>query len=161
MASGDSLMTADALCNRPPAADFATVDVRGDLVVLDFDDSTEEQAQFQAVVPSHFGGGEIEPVLTWTTTSAATGNCQFEVELVHLAAGDNLDAPPAASGSSQVTSGAPSTTGDLVVAVGGSIEVAGLAAGDLLLVRVNRLAADAADTLVGDVEFVSLELREA
>lgn len=161
MASGDSLMTADALSNRPPSADFATVDMRGDFVVLDFDDSTEEQAQFQAVVPSHFAGGEIEALLTWTTSSAVTGNCKFEVELVHFAVGDNLDSPPAASGSSQVTTAAPATSGDIVVAVSDSIAVTGLAAGDVLQVLVNRQAADVADTLVGDVELISLELREA
>ena len=161
MAIGDSLMTADALSNRPPAADYATVDVRGDFVVLDFDDSTAEQAQFHAVVPSHFGGGDVEAVLTWTTTSAVIGNCKFQVELVHLASGDNLDSLPAASGSSEVTAAAPATSGDLVVSVCSAIVVKGLVAGDLLQVLVSRQSAEAADTLVGDVELVSLELREA
>lgn len=161
MAIGDSLLAADALSNRPPAADFATVDVRGDFVVLDFDDSTAEQAQFHAVVPSHFGGGEIEPVLSWTTSSAVTGNCKFQVELIHLTAGDNLDSLPAASGSSTVTAAAPSASGDVVVTACDSIEVPGLAAGDILQVLLSRQSAEAADTVVGDVELISLELREA
>ena len=161
MAIGDSLVTADALSNRPPATDFATVDVRGEFVVLDFDDSTEQQAQFQAIVPSHYGDGEIEAVLTWTSTSATSGNCKFQVELLHFSAGDNLDAPPAASGSSEATVAAPSADGDLAVVILDSIAVAGLTSGDILQVIVTRQAADAADTLVGDVELVSLELREA
>lgn len=160
MAAGDSLMTADALSNRPPLSGFATADLRGEFVVLDFDDAINEQAQFHAVVPSHYGGGDINIVLSWTTTSATSGNCRFRGELTRLTSGDNLDALPPVTGSSELVASAPSASGDLVSTVLGPITVSGLMAGETLQVLVTRLAADASDTLTGDVELVSLELRE-
>jgi len=126
MAAGDSLIAVDALSNRPPSADYATVGVRGDFVVLAFDDTTNEQAQFQAVVPSHFGGGALEVELTWTSATATSGSCKLRAELTRVTAGSNLDALPAASGSANVTVGAPSTNGDLVQCSLGPISVAGL-----------------------------------
>ncbi len=161
MASGDSLFTLDPLSNRPPASDFATVDVRGDFVVLDFDDAVDEQAQFQTLVPSHYQGGSLIAIVTWTSSSAVTGNAKLRVELVRLAAGANLDVPPAPSGSADLVVGAPVASGDLVVSTTASMAVSGLASGDILQVLVTRLATDAVDTMVGDIELIALELREA
>ena len=161
MASGDSLMTGDALSNRPPQSGYATVDIRGEFVVLDFDDSTNEQAQFHAVVPSHYGGGSLRVVLTWTSTTAVAGVCRFRCELTRLTGGDSLDAPPSPNGSGDLVATAPAASGNLVVSELGPISLSGLQAGEMLLVQLSRLASDASDTLVGDVELVSVELREA
>ena len=79
MASGDSLLVFDPLSNRPPTADYATVDLRNGFVVLDFDDTTDEAAVFHAVVPSHYGGGNLVAVLNWTSTTATTGNTKLRV----------------------------------------------------------------------------------
>lgn len=161
MASGDSLQVFDALANRPPAAGYATVDLRNDFVVLDFDDTLNEMAQFHTTVPSHYGGGSLTAHVTWTSTTATTGNVKLRTELTRLAAGANLDSLPAVDGSDNITIAAPATSGDLAIASTTAIAVAALAAGDALLVAISRLAADAADTLVGDVEVVAVEIREA
>ena len=160
MASGDSLLALDPLSNRPPAANFATVDLRGEFVVLDFDDTTNEQAQFHAIVPSHYSGGDLKAVLTWTSSTAISGSAKLKCELTRLSAGVNLDALPAPDGSDEVTVAAPTTSGDLVVDVTGPITVSGLTSGETLLVVITRLSTDAGDTLVGDVELISIELRE-
>ena len=161
MASGDSLVALGPLSNRPPDSDFATMDVRGEFLVLDFDDAVDEQAQFQAIVPSHFSGGQIQLVLVWTSTSATTGNCRFRAELARITSGSNLDASPAVGGAGETTVIAPATSGDLVRSTLGPISMPGLFAGDMLAVYVTRLATDFADTLAGDVELVAVELREA
>ena len=161
MASGDSLLALDPLSNRPPAANFATVDLRGEFVVLDFDDTTNEQAQFHAIVPSHYSGGDLKAVLTWTSSTATSGNAKLKCELTRLSAGVNLDALPSPDGSDEVTVAAPTTSGDLVVDLTDPITISGLTSGETLRVLITRLATDAGDTLVGDVELVSIELREA
>ena len=160
MASGDSLLVFDPLSNRPPTANYATVDLRSGFVVLDFDDTTDEKAQFHAVVPSHYGGGNLLAELTWTSSAATTGNAQWRVEITRLNQGANLDTLPAVAGSSDVLVAAPAASGDLITSLSSSLTPGGLTTGDLLLVQVTRLAADAADTLVGDIELVALEIRE-
>jgi len=161
MASGDSLLVFDPLSNRPPTVDYASVDLRNGFVVLDFDDTTDEKAFFQAVVPSHYRGGQLLAVVTWTSSTATTGDAQFRVETTRLNSGVNLDALPAVDGSGDVTGTAPATSGQLVVSQTPFINAGGAVAGDLLLIGLTRLASTGADTLVGDTEFVSLEIREA
>lgn len=161
MASSETLLTFDPLSNRPPMTDFASVDLRGEFVVLDFDASTSEAAQFHAIVPSHYSGGDFSAVLTWTSSTATSGNAKLRVELTRLSAGVNLGALPAAGGSAELVVAAPSTNGDLMVGSTDPIAVSGLTPGDTLRVLVIRLATDTADTMAGDLELVSLELREA
>jgi hypothetical protein len=160
MASGDSLIVFQPLADRPPASNYATLDLRGGFAVLDFDDATNESAVFQTIVPAHYLGGNLVVNLMATTTSATSGNAMLRLELTRLAAGANLDSPPSVGGSDDVTLAAPTTAGDLVAAQTDAISIGGLAAGDCLEIVVTRRAADAGDTLSGDVELVALELRE-
>lgn len=161
MASGETLLTFDALANRPPASGFASLDLRGEFVVLDFDAATNEKAQFNARVPTHYMGGAVEAAITWTSTSGTSGNVKLRIELTRLAAGANLDSLPSPHASADVTAAAPAVAGNLVVTASGSLVVGNLAAGDLLRVQMTRLASDGADTMAGDCELVALELREA
>ena len=161
MASGETLLTFDLLSNRPPTTAFATVDLRGAFVVLDFDASTNERAQFHATVPSHYSGGDLTAVLTWTSSTATSGSAKLRVELTRLNAGINLDVLPSPGGSVDLVVSAPSTNGNLVVDLADPITVGGLTPGDTLQVLVSRLATDAADTMAGDLELVALELHEA
>lgn len=161
MASGDSLLVFDPLSNRPPATDFATVDLRGEFVVLDFDDTSNEQAQFHAIVPSHYSGGDLKAVVTWTSSAATSGSANLKCELTRLGAGANLDALPSPDGTEELTIAAPSASGDLLIETTGPVAVSGLVSGETLRVSITRLASDVADTLVGDVELISIEMREA
>jgi len=142
MASGDSLLVFDPLSNRPPASNNASVDLRNGFVVLDFDDTTNEAALFHAVLPSHYGDGQLLAVVTWTSSTAITGNVLFRVEATRLDSGTNLDTLPAVDGSSDLTTTAPATSGQLVVSQSPSLGVGGAVAGDLLLVGLTRLASD-------------------
>jgi hypothetical protein len=160
MANGDTLLVFDALANSAPASDFATLDVRGDFLVLDFDPTASEQAQFVASVPSHYKGGNLEVRITGTSTSATTGNAKLQIELTRIAAGDNLDALPAADASGELIVAAPATSGVLQTGDFDPLAVADLVPGDLLRVQITRLAVDVEDTMTGDWELVALELRE-
>lgn len=160
MATGDSLISFDPLANRPPSSDYATLDLRGDLPVLDFDASSNESAQFLAPVPSHYNGGDLTATLLWAASSATSGNAKIRVKLTRLTVGSNLDSLPSVGDSDDITDAAPATNGDIATATTGSMTVASLTAGNLLLVEVTRLATDAADTMTGDCELVSLAITE-
>ncbi len=160
MASGDSLFLFDPLSNRPPATNYASVDLRNGFLVLDFDDSTNETAQFLAALPSHYGGAQLLAIVTWTTTTATTNNAKLRIEVTHLGGGANLDSLPTVDGSDEITVTAPSTSGQLVLSQTSSFSAGAAVAGDLLLVGLTRLATDVSDTLVNDIEVVSIEIRE-
>jgi hypothetical protein len=161
MAIGDTLLMFDPLANRPPTSGYATLDVRGQFVVLDFDATANEQAQFHALVPRHYRGGDIQVLASWTSTSATSGNVKLRVELTRLASGGNLDSLPSVSATGDLVVAAPATSGNMAVAMFAALSVASLAAGEMLLVRITRLAADGADTMAGDLELIVVEVREA
>jgi hypothetical protein len=160
MAINDTILIFDALANQPPASGFATLDVRGELLVLDLDESANEQAQFIGMVPSHYKGGDSGVAVTWTSTSATSGDARLRVELTRIAAGDNLDSLPAVDATGDLTVTAPATSGVVVVSTFAALAVPDLATGDLLRVQVTRLATDAADTMAGDLELVWVEVKE-
>jgi hypothetical protein len=160
MALNDTLLVLDPLANHSPAANFATLDMRGEFLVLDFDATANEQAQFHAIVPSHYKGAKLQLAVTWTPTTATTGNAKLRVELTRIEPSTNLDSLPPADATVDVTVAAPATSGVLVRSEFASATVSDLAAGDLLRVQLSRLATDAADTMTGDLELAAIEVRE-
>ncbi len=161
MAAGDTLLIFEPLGNRPPASGFATLDLRGEFVILDFDDATNEQARFHAKVPSHFKGGNLKVLVAWTSTTAITGNIKLRLELTRIPLGANLDALPAAGVSFEIVATCPATSGVLVALESTPLTLTGLAPADLVRLAVTRLATDGADTMAGDWELVAVEIKEA
>lgn len=160
MAAGDSILFLSPLSNSPPSSGYATLDLRNGFVVLDMDDTNDEKATFHSVLPSHYDGGQIQAILTWTSTSGITGNAKFRVEVTRIQAGANLDSLPTVDGSADVVVAAPATSGELVVSQSPAINTGGANSGDSLLFSVTRQASDVADTLSGDIELLALEVRE-
>jgi hypothetical protein len=73
MASGDTLITLTPLDNTPPAANFATFDTMTgastpaeSIPVLDFDDTTQEYADFYCVMPASYAGGGVTVTVVWS-----------------------------------------------------------------------------------------------
>lgn len=160
MAIGDTLFVFEPAANHPPSSNYATIDLRGDVLVLDFDASTNEKAQFFAVVPSHYKGGNLEVVMTWTSSTATSGNIKLQADLTRIAAGDNLDSLPSVDVTETLTAACPATSGLLVQSEFDPIAVSDLAAGDLLRLQITRLASDGGDTMTGDWELVAVAVRE-
>ena len=161
MESGDSLMVFDALANRPPESGYAVLDLRGGFVVLDFDDSADEQAVFFSVVPVHYTEGGLLFTLSFTTTSATTGTARLRIEATRIAAGDSLDTLPVPMDTLEFLVSAPAAAGNVVEHTTGTVSATGLTAGEHLRIALTRLATDAGDTLTGDLELISMEVREA
>jgi hypothetical protein len=59
MASGNTLCVFTPYNNEPPAAIYATLDVRNYHPVLDFDGATDEEAVFTSILPRNYAGGGL------------------------------------------------------------------------------------------------------
>jgi hypothetical protein len=66
--------------NQPPAANFATLDTRNSIAVLDFDDSTDESAIFVSICPE---GADLASASRFASsgppTTATSGDVVWEI----------------------------------------------------------------------------------
>ena len=92
MASGETFFTLTPQHNTPPATLFATLDVLvgasapvESILVLDFDDTTQEYADFLCVMPEHYGGGGLTIDFMWSAAEAASDVCEWQIALRRIA----------------------------------------------------------------------------
>lgn len=158
MASGDTLAVWDAAASRPPSSDFATLDVRNSHVVLDFDDTTDETTYWLGVLPAHYAGGSFTALLRWMATSATTGSVQWDVAFERHPSTLDLDSDSFGSdgSASQTTAGTSGALSTATVSVSPSSTPQ---AGESFRLRVRRNATS--DSMTGDAELLTVELREA
>lgn len=160
MASGDSLMSWDALGARPLGTAHASLDLRNGIPVLDFDDTVSESLFFSGVLPRHYVGGGLTVTLWWAASTATAGNVRWETAIER--GNTDLDADSfatgqAATGAAPGTSGVPTSTS---IAHTAGAQMDGLAVGEPFRLRVTRLASDGADTMTGDAELYAVEMYE-
>jgi hypothetical protein len=146
--------------NQPPATDFATLDTRNSVAVLDFSDTATENAVFVGIMPeaASLGSGLIVR-LHWMGT-ATTGNVRWSVAFERGNTDLDADSFDTATAATATTNG---TSGIVTVTAITCTSIDSIAAGDLFRLRVQRLGADAADTMTGakGCELVAVEIRSA
>ena len=160
MATGDTLAVFTPQHNEPPASGEAKLDLRNEQPVLDFAAAAGEAAIFSGVLPAHYAGGGLTVEIAWAATSATSGGVDWSAAFERHAEDDaDLDADnfgAAATGSDN----APSSSGMLrytqLAIDSGDMDNA--QAGEHFRLKVSR---GAGDSLAGDAELVSVELREA
>lgn len=163
MASGDTLLIFVPQANEPPASNYATLDLRNNHPVLDFDAGTDESAVFSAVLPRAYGGSGLTVTLVWAASSATSGNVVWNVAIERVNdESQDMDADSFATAQA-VTAGAPGTSGqpqysDVAFTSGAQMDSA--AAGDLIRLKVTRDADNGSDTMTGDAELRAVEVRE-
>lgn len=149
-----------AIDNQPLSANFATLDTRISIAVLDFDDTTTESACFVGVIPeATVLTSGLQVRLTWTATNATTGNVRWGVQFMNLntpLSADSFDAAAFTTTTTSSTSGLPSITTVTCTALDG------MTAGSFYRMRVFRDSADTVnDTMERDAELVAVEVRSA
>lgn len=165
MASGNTIAIFSPHHNQPPAASYATPDVRNGLLVLDFDAAADESAIFVGVLARHYGGGGLTVDLHWMATTAVTGTCRWQVSIErHQAGTDDSDADSFATANSAGTA-APATSGSEAVtsiAFTSGAQMDSLAAGERFRLKVSRDAdgTSGTDDMAGDAELTMVEVRE-
>jgi hypothetical protein len=144
--------------NQPPAANFATLDTRNSISVLEFDAATEEAATFIGVIPegANLASGLLVR-LWWMGDTATSGNVRWAAAFER--SGTDLDADSFDT-ATEVTSAANGTSGIETVAEVTCTAIDGLVAGERFRLRIARKAADVTnDTMTGDAQLVAVEVR--
>jgi len=79
LASGESLLIFGPQNSQPSSSNAATRDLRNQHPVLDFDDTTNENAVFATVMPEHYGGGGLTVKIHYSMSSATSGDVDWDV----------------------------------------------------------------------------------
>ena len=129
-----------------------------DMYVLDFDASTQENAQFSIAFPSYWNEGTITYQIYWTSTATDTDAVIWDVSAVAVSDDDTIDATFGTIVS--VTDNAISAAEDLyVTAESSALTVGGSpAAGDLVYFNIARDADEAGDTLGEDARLIGMKI---
>ncbi len=168
MASGDTLAVFTALQNEPPDANYATLDVRSGAAnaqqhVLDFDDSSDEHAEFGCVMPRAYGGGGITVTIGWMASSATSGDAVWNVAFKSISDdADDLDTKAFAAVNA-VTATAASAAGEVdyaEITFTDGADMDSVLAGEYFRLRITRDADNGSDTMTGDAELVLVDIKE-
>ena len=120
---------------------------------LDFDQSTQEYAQFSLRMPKSWDEGTVTMAFVWTAT--ATGNVIWGGQGVAISNDDVLDA---AFGTAQEVTDAVTAANDLMESAATiAITIGGTPAeGDWVVFQVYRKAADGGDTVAADAKLLGV-----
>jgi len=142
----------------------ATPDKAGTHFVSVHADSGDDYVDVDGRMPGGWNGGNVELVLYFASTSTASGNVKWDVQVERLA----NDGTAITASSFDVVTSATSAVGTPTV---GSLSYAtitvssgnmdGLLAGEYFRIRIQRDTTDALDTLTGDAVLLGLSLNEA
>jgi hypothetical protein len=170
-AGTDTIEVWTPLDNQPPASNFATLDTRNSIAVLDFDDgATNEAAIFVGVMPHGFtvpASGDVVVVrVHWVpsgfpaSTEYVRWGATFQKIIATNIGSDSFDS----EGSQETRTAASLSTGIASVTEitfpYNKIDL--LTAGDAFRLKVYRDSSDVSgtgDTLTGDAELFAVELR--
>ena len=144
--------------NQPPATDFATLDTRNSILVLDFDDGDDESAIFVGVIPEAASlGSGLKIRLHWAAIETS-GDCVWDVSLERMNTDLDTDSFDTIASATAATNG---TSGVLTVTEITLTTIDSVTAGDGYRLKVTRDATNVSDTMSGDAELVLVEVRSA
>lgn len=161
MASGDSLIILRAQDNEPPATNYALLDTRNQHPILAFDDTSNWDGVFTAIMPQHYAGGGVDLYIHWAHVAAA-GNVDWDSAFERI--GDqvqDIDADGFAAVQSADNQTVPANAGDVdisTIAFTDGAQMDGLLVGESFRIKLTRDAAS--DTAVGNAQVLTLEMRE-
>lgn len=165
MATGNTLCVFGPQDNEPPAASFATLDLRNSHPVLDFDGAADEEAVFTSVLPTQYSGLGLDINTWWSFTSATSGSLRVQAALERIDVSSlDIDADSFASfGSAGGT--APGTSGQVIkvtVALTDGANMDSLAAGEAFRLKIRRDAdgTSGTDDIASDAELVAVVIEE-
>lgn len=156
----DLFISAAAMWPRTtnPCADLAKTEMTTSLFniqSLDFDQTTQEFAQFQIVLPRKYNNGTVTAVFYWTAASGS-GDVQWGIS---GGAYSNDDALTVALGTAQTVDDTLITANDLhITSATSAITLAGTpASADFLAFQISRNPAS--DTLTADAKLLGVSIR--
>ena len=169
MASGDTLAIFTPQANEPPASNYATLDTRNNIPVLDFDAATDEEAVFSGYLPENYDGGGLTITLVWMASSAVAGDGTFTVWQVaierHQDDAVDLDSDAFAAFNNGGQDAPASATGEVSyddVTFSSGADMDSLAKDESFRIKVRRDAdsTDVTDDMAGDAELIRVIVKE-
>ena len=163
MASGDTLLVFTPHSSEPPSSNPATIDLRNQHFVLDFDASTDESIRFPGVMPRHYDGNGVTVTIIWMSSTQVANDVVWDVSWErHQDDTFDLDADGFAAVNS-VTDTAPNVCGEVsycTVAFADGADMDSVAAGESFRLNITRDADNEDDDMEGDAELLRVEVRE-
>lgn len=165
MASGDTLAVFFPNQGEPPAANYATLDLRNVVLILDFDDTTDESIEFAGFMPRHYGGGGITVTVGWMATSATSGTISLDISFKSVTDdADDLDTKAFAT-ANNVNPTTATATGEVdyvEITFTNGADMDSVAAGEYFRILIARDAdgTTSTDDMTGDMELVFIEIKE-
>ena len=148
------------MTSQPPASNYATLDTRNSIAVLDFDDATEEGAFWVGIMPEGASlGSGLKVSITWMATSATSGNVRWGAKFERMNTDEDSDSFDTATEGHTATSG---TSGTPVKTTLTCTNIDGITAQDVYRLWIYRDASDTTnDTVTGDAELIAVEVWSA
>lgn len=164
MASGDSMGYFGALGYEVPPSGTAYAQFlrRNGRNYLAFDQTTIEEVRWSKQLPFNYGGSGLTVDILWIAVPT-TGDVKWGISIERQNEGnhdfdsDNFATEQVATTTCSGTSGVEVKT-TITVSNGANMDNA--AAGDSILIRLRRIASDAADTMNGDAQFRIGRIKE-
>lgn len=162
MASGQTLAVFTALNNNPPAASYATPDVRNSIPVLDFDASSDESAVFLGILPRDYSGGGLTVTLHVMHSTATSGTSRWQVQIERMNTDEDADSFATAGSAACTPNGTSGIISTAVVTFTAGAAMDSLVAGEPFRLKVTRDAdgTSGTDDAAGDAELVAIEVKE-
>ena len=143
-----------------PCADITSVETtsgRPDMRVLDFDDGSDEHAQFQIAFPKSWNEGTITFQVYWCSTAADTDGVSWGLQGVSVPDNSTIDvAYGTAVVVDDVNQGAAEEM--LVSPTSSAVTIAGAAVDTVTFFRIFRDVSDANDTATEDARLIGVKL---
>jgi hypothetical protein len=162
MASGDTLAVLLPQGYEPPSSNYATLDLRNNRPVLDFDDTTDESAVWTFIMPQHYAGTTGITVHIWYAMSSATsGDIDWGIQIERTIDGVTIASDDFAAAQLVQNTTVPGTAGlidEVTIAFTDGSQMDSLVVGEVGRLKIYRDADQ--DTATGDAELVALEIRE-
>ena len=163
--TGDTLLILTPFSSEPPSSNPATLDVRFQRPVLDFDADTDECAVFTAIMPESYSDLGVDVLINWSASTATSADVRWDVYFEEVTL-DSFDTDGDGFAAAQsVTDIAPGTSGYVTEAVvqftdGGQMD--SVAGGDVFRIKFCRDADNGAsqDDMTGDAEIHAVEIQE-
>ena len=133
---------------------------RPDMVVLDFDQTVDEHAQFQVALPKKYDGGTVTYQFFWTQTTGTSSN-GVAFALQGVAVDDNETIDVAYGTPVVVTDNSQGVIEEMLIAAESSaVTIAGTPTGlKMLFFRLFRDVSDAADNFAGDARLIGIKFH--
>jgi hypothetical protein len=165
MASGDTLCVFTPYNNEPPAAAYATLDVRNYHPCLDFDGATDEEAVFTGVLPRNYAGGGLTVYLHVGFSSATSGDAYFQAAFERMDDGTlDLDADSFAAfqGADADPNGTSGRMTLCTITFTDGAQMDSVAVGEVFRLKIRRDADGSVgtDDTTTDAELFAVEIKE-